>query len=87
MDNSIFEALQLLVVGMITVFLILTIVIYLGKCLIFFVNKFVSEEVVTTKSVAQTKSVAVDVTTKAVIDAAVSQLTDGKGVVVKIEKI
>ena len=37
------EALKLLVVGMLTVFAILLIVIYLGKALIAFVNKFIHE--------------------------------------------
>jgi oxaloacetate decarboxylase gamma subunit len=86
MDNIILEALQLLAVGMITVFLILMIVIYLGKGLILLVNKFAPEEVVVSKVVSQTKT-DVDATTKAVIDAAVSQVTNGKGVVTKIEKI
>lgn len=86
MDNIILEALQLLAVGMITVFLILMIVIYLGKGLILLVNKFAPEEVVVSKVVSQAKT-DVDATTKAVIDAAVSQVTNGKGVVTKIEKI
>jgi oxaloacetate decarboxylase gamma subunit len=62
------------------------IVIYLGKGLILLVNKFAPEEVVVSKVVSQTKT-DVDATTKAVIDAAVSQVTNGKGVVTKIEKI
>jgi oxaloacetate decarboxylase gamma subunit len=86
MDNIILEALQLLAVGMITVFLILMIVIYLGKGLILLVNKFAPEEVVVSKVVSQAKT-DVDATTKAVIDAAVSQVTNGKGAVTKIEKI
>lgn len=86
MDKLILEALQLLAVGMITVFLILMIVIYLGKGLILLVNKFAPEEVVVSKVASHAKP-AVDATTKAVIDAAVSQLTNGKGVVAKIEKI
>lgn len=83
------EALQLLVVGMLTVFMILLIVIFLGKGLIALVNKFAPEEQVPQKKVAAMSSVAtpVDAQTKSIIDAAVSQLTGGKGVVSKIQKI
>lgn len=83
------EALQLLVVGMLTVFVILLIVIFLGKGLIALVNKYAPEEQVPQKKVAAMGSVAtpVDAQTKSIIDAAVSQLTGGKGVVSKIQKI
>ena len=43
-SNDIYGALQLLLVGMITVFLVLLIVIYLGKFLIWAVNKWAPEE-------------------------------------------
>jgi oxaloacetate decarboxylase gamma subunit len=88
MDN-IGEALQLLVVGMLTVFMILLIVIFLGKGLIALVNKFAPEEQVPQKKVTAMGSVVtpVDAQTKSIIDAAVSQLTGGKGVVSKIQKI
>ena len=83
------EALQLLVVGMLTVFMILLIVIFLGKGLIALVNKFAPEEQVPQKKVTAMGSVVtpVDAQTKSIIDAAVSQLTGGKGVVSKIQKI
>ena len=42
--NEFNTALLLMVVGMVTVFIILLIVIGLGKALIAFVNKFVPEE-------------------------------------------
>ena len=88
MDN-IGEALQLLVVGMLTVFMILLIVIFLGKGLIALVNKYAPEEQVPQKKVTAMGSVVtpVDAQTKSIIDAAVSQLTGGKGVVSKIQKI
>lgn len=88
MDN-IGEALQLLVVGMLTVFVILLIVIFLGKGLIALVNKYAPEEQVPQKKVTAMGSVVtpVDAQTKSIIDAAVSQLTGGKGVVSKIQKI
>ena len=46
-------ALLLMVVGMATVFAILLIVIYLGKCLIALVNKYAPEEVVPAKAAAK----------------------------------
>ena len=89
MENVMGDALQLLVVGMLTVFLILLIVIFLGKGLIALVNKFAPEEQVPQKKVAAMSGVVtpVDAQTKSIIDAAVSQLTGGKGVVSKIQKI
>lgn len=81
------EALQLLVIGMITVFFILLIVINLGKLLVLLVNKFAPEESENVKSVAKVAPVAIDQTTKAIIDAAVSQITGGKGQVKSIKKI
>lgn len=81
------EALQLLAIGMITVFFILLIVINLGKLLVVLVNKFAPEENVKVISTAKVAPVAVDQTTKAIIDAAVSQITGGKGQVKSIKKI
>lgn len=84
MDN-ISYALQLMVVGMATVFLILLIVINGGKFLIKAVNKFAPEEAAAPKKVAAAVS-AVDASTKAVIDEVVKQLTGGKGHATKITK-
>ena len=79
------EALKLLAVGMITVFSILLIVIYLGKALIAIINKFAPEK---PKQVANTVSaLQVDANTAAVIQAAVSQITGGKGKVSNIRKL
>lgn len=73
-----------MVVGMVTVFIILLIVIYLSKILISLVNKFApSEEPVKVsprRAIADNESVAA-------IKAAVKVLTAGKGKVVKIEKL
>ena len=85
--ENINDSLQLLVIGMITVFFILLIVINLGKLLVFLVNKFAPEESEKAKSAAKVAPVAVDQTTKAIIDAAVSQITGGKGQVKSIKKI
>lgn len=89
MEGNISQALQLLAVGMLTVFMILLIVINFGKLLILAVNKFAPEEEVVKKG-APAKSAApqaVDATVKAVIDAAVSQITGGKGHAAKITKL
>ena len=83
------EALKLLVVGMSTVFLILLIVIFLGKVLIALVNKYAPAEEPAVKKVAPLKGAvqAVDAKTLGIIEAAVAQLTGGKGKVSKTEKI
>lgn len=81
-----------MVVGMATVFVILLIVIYLGKGLILAVNKYAPEEETVKKAVhtvpAVTASVNVLSTQEtAVIVSAVSAATRGLGKVVKIEKL
>lgn len=87
--NDIFGALQLMVVGMLTVFCILIIVILLGTALIKLVNKYAPEEVQAKKSVTAANNAVqqVDATVKAVIDAAVAQITGGKGRASKITKL
>ena len=86
--NDIYGALQLLVVGMVTVFLVLLIVINIGKLLIWAVNKWAPEETVTKKSAPVAKAIeSIDANTKAIIDAAISQLTGGKGRASKITKL
>ena len=87
--NDIFGALQLMVVGMLTVFSILLIVIGLGTLLIKLVNKYAPEEVTAKKPVATAVGAAqqVDATVKAVIDATISQITGGKGRATKITKL
>jgi oxaloacetate decarboxylase gamma subunit len=84
--------LLLMVVGMTTVFAILFIVIYLGKGLIAFVNKYVPEEVVVKQqaparaAVATSNAGGVSNQETAAIVSALSVLTGGKGKVTKIEK-
>lgn len=80
-------ALLLMVVGMATVFAILLIVIYLGKWLISLVNKFAPEETVPSKSAAGGAQAPVPANIMAVITAAVSVVTHGKGKVAKVEKV
>lgn len=70
----------LMLVGMLTVFCILLIVIYGSRWLISAVNKFSNEQPVPVK-------VAAEDSTKAVIEAVVAKLTSGKGRVTKIKSI
>lgn len=78
-------ALQLMVVGVVTVFLILLIVIQLSKCLIQIVNKIAPEK----QAASQTSSatVKIDPQTLAVIGEAVRQITGGKGTIKSVNKI
>lgn len=81
-------ALQLMVVGMVTVFIILFIVIQLGKLLISVVNKVAPEEAPAQARQTKTATVAtVDASTMAIIQAAVAQITGGKGSVKKVERV
>jgi oxaloacetate decarboxylase gamma subunit len=80
--------LQLLVVGMLTVFAILLIVIYGGKLLIKVVNAIAPEEVAQAKkTVAQSTPAAVDAPTMAVLQEVVKQLTGGKGRVESAKRV
>ncbi|MCD8193833.1 MAG: OadG family protein, partial [Tannerellaceae bacterium] len=77
-------------VGMSTVFIILLIVINFGKGLIFLVNKYAPEEIIskkTTPATARAMPGGISPQTTAAIAAAVSMVTSGKGKVTKIEKI
>ncbi len=86
MNDEFMLGVQLMLVGMSTVFLILCIVILLGKLLIAATNKLPAEEEQKKSPVAAAPS-AIDAQTKAIIDATVAQLTGGKGHVSKVEKI
>ena len=80
--------LMLMAVGMITVFAILLIVIYLSKLLIAIVNKVAPEEVVAKKTApAASEPTVIDPNTLAAIKGAVNIVTGGKGKVMKVEKI
>lgn len=74
------EGLQLMLIGMVTVFTILLIVIYGSKLLIAAINKFAPEQPKAPVKKADDAPVAV-------LEAAVSQLTGGKGRIVKITRI
>ncbi len=84
--------LLLMVVGMTAVFVILLLVIYLGKGLIAFVNKFAPELAVQKQTHRQAQATlthsadAVSGETTAAIVSAISIITGGKGRITKIEK-
>ena len=84
MDN-IGLGIQLMIVGMSTVFLILLIVIWGGKLIINVVNKVAPEEVVPAKGAKAPE--AVDGNTMAVLQQVVSQITGGKGRVASAKRI
>ena len=77
--------LLLMVVGMVTVFVILLIVIWLSQLLISIVNKVAPEEA-PKKKVAATGA-STDAGAMDAIMAAVDILTAGKGQVIKVEKL
>ena len=90
--ENIETGLLLMVVGMATVFVILLIVIYLGKGLILAVNKYAPEEETVKKAVHTAPVVTAPVNVLStqetvVIVSAVSAATRGLGKVVKIEKL
>ena len=78
---------QLMVVGMATVCLILSILISGGKLLIKFVNRVAPEEAVPAKKTASAAPATVDAGTMQVLQEVVRQLTGGKGHVASAKKI
>lgn len=78
-------ALMLMVVGMTSVFVILLIVIYLSRGMIWAVNKIAPEEAPKKQAAASVPTP--DAGSMEAIKAAVEILTAGKGQVVKIEKL
>lgn len=73
---------QLMLIGMVTVFVILTIVIYGSKLLIGIINKFSSEN----HETEQAAESAGD-RHRAILEAAVAQITAGKGTITRITEI
>lgn len=82
--------LLLMVVGMTTVFIILLLLVYLGKSLIILVNKYFPEEATPGEkprvqaAIPATGTIPGEAT--AAIVSAISVLTNGKGKITKIEK-
>ena len=80
--------LQLLIVGMLTVFAILLIVIFGGKLLIKYVNMVAPEEVASAKKkLATTATGVVDPSTMAILQEVVKQITGGKGRLESAKKV
>lgn len=78
--------LLLMAVGMVTVFSILLIVIYGSQGLINLINRIAPEDVAPVRS-GNTQTQGPDAATVSVLEAAVAQLTGGKGHIVRITKI
>ncbi|MCQ2145654.1 MAG: OadG family protein [Bacteroidales bacterium] len=72
---------QLMLIGMVTVFMILMIVIYGSKLLISVINKIAPEEVKKEKSSSEGE------VPMAILQEAVAQLTGGKGHIVNLTRI
>lgn len=77
-------ALKLLVVGIVSVFIVLSIVIWFGKALIALVNRFAPEE---QPKPSRSSASSVSESHRRAIAEAVRVLTAGKGSVQKIEKL
>lgn len=85
--NDMGIALELLFVGMVTVFVILALVVILGNLIIRFVNRFIPE--IRKVSAQLTEAVISEINPKktAAIVSAVNTVTKGSGRVTKIEKL
>lgn len=83
--NNFGIALELMLVGMPTVFFVLIIIILCGKLLISLVNRYLPEEAkqVTTNALTS----GIDTKKMTAIEKAVSAITGGKGTVSKVEKL
>ncbi len=82
MEDNIESALSLLLIGMTTVFVVLSLVVLIGNLLISVINKYFG-----TESLGHVAETNIDPKKIAVITAAVQQVTEGKGRIEKIEKL
>ena len=83
MSEEIQLAVTLLLIGMITVFIILTLVVFGGKALIAIVNRFGSSpEKIITPQTSDDEEIPV-----AILSAVVEHITIGKGTITRIEKL
>ena len=87
MSENINLALQLLLVGMVTVFFILGIVVGIGKLLIFSVNKFSPAPAVVPKRAVRRNSNTVPSEHVAVLASVIDLVTENKGTLKSIKKI
>ena len=79
--------LTLMIVGMVTVFAVLLIIINLSELLIQCVNKIAPEETTAKKNASPTGTSAVTPDVMAVIRQTVSQITSGRGTVANVTPI
>lgn len=77
--------LELMLIGMSSVFVILIIVILLGKLMIKVTNRFSVEETAAAKPAAAASAISSE--TRSIIEATVRELTGGKGTVKEIVKL
>ncbi len=78
-------AIELMLVGLPTVFFVLILIIYFSKLLIYLVNKYVPETIA--QEVTSNDVEEIDAKKISAITSAVSVLTGGKGKITKIEKL
>ncbi len=82
------EAISLLLVGMITVFVILSLVVFIGNMVIRLTNRFLPVETITTKkTIVSGKAAPSNPAKIAAVIAAVEAITGGKGRIDKIDKL
>ena len=86
MSENLYTALLLLIVGMITVFSILFLVVQTGRILIYLVNRFSSNAAITHEPTPRLISKAIHPKKLAAIVATVELVTQGKGQIQNIEK-
>ncbi len=85
--NEMGIALELLGVGMVTVFIILALVVILGDLIIRFVNRFMPEVEKVSASKTETSNQSANNKKMAAIVSAIGMVTKGTGRVTKIEKL
>lgn len=82
------EAISLLLVGMITVFVILSLVVFIGNMVIRLTNRFLPVETIATKkTIVSGKAAPSNPAKIAAVIAAVEAITGGKGRIDKINKL
>ncbi|MDO5523999.1 MAG: OadG family transporter subunit [Bacteroidia bacterium] len=81
------EALSLLLVGMITVFIILSLVVFIGNMVVRFTNRFIPQEsLAVKKDIVAGKTKPLSPAKIAAVIAAVEAVTGGRGKIEKIDK-
>ncbi len=85
--NDMGIALELLGVGMVTVFIILALVVILGNLIIRFVNRFIPELQKVSSPMTGTAKTAIHPKKMAAIVSAVNMITKGTGRINRIEKL